>query len=105
VIASLWRVDDRSTSALMRALYAALARGTPPAAALQQAQAQVRDTPGGAWRHPFHWAGFTFITTAATAAPAMAAPTASTAPTAPTTPPAGPPPLATRNPSLIPVAR
>lgn len=59
VIASLWRVDDRSTSALMRALYTALARGLPPAAALQQAQQQVRDTPGGAWRHPFHWAGFT----------------------------------------------
>jgi CHAT domain-containing protein len=62
VIASLWRVDDRSTSALMRALYAALARGAPPAAALQQAQQQVRDTPGAAWRHPFHWAGFTLIT-------------------------------------------
>jgi len=61
VIASLWRVDDRSTSALMRALYAALARGAPPAAALQQAQRQVRETPGGAWRHPFHWAGFTLL--------------------------------------------
>jgi CHAT domain-containing protein len=62
VIASLWRVDDRSTSALMRALYAALAQGAPPATALQQAQQRVRDAAGGAWRHPFHWAGFTLIT-------------------------------------------
>jgi CHAT domain-containing protein len=69
VIASLWRVDDRSTGALMRALYAALAQGAAPAAALQQAQQRVRDTPGGAWRHPFHWAGFTLLSGPGLAAP------------------------------------
>jgi CHAT domain-containing protein len=53
----------------MRALYAALAQGAAPAAALQQAQQRVRDTPGGAWRHPFHWAGFTLLSGPGLAAP------------------------------------
>lgn len=59
VLASLWRVDDFSTSALMAAFYSAL-RGADPALALQRAQAEVRSTPG--WQSPFHWAGF-YLTT------------------------------------------
>ena len=56
VLASLWRVEDRSTAALMAAFYRALAAGETPAAALARAQAEVRaKTP---WRAPFFWAGF-----------------------------------------------
>jgi CHAT domain-containing protein/tetratricopeptide (TPR) repeat protein len=57
VVASLWRVEDRSTSLLMRALYAAMKRGLDPASALQQAQAVVRGS-GGERGHPYYWAGF-----------------------------------------------
>ncbi len=55
VLASLWRVDDASTSALMRAFYRHWG-SVPPAVALQRAQAAVRERPE--WRAPFHWAGF-----------------------------------------------
>lgn len=55
VLASLWRVDDRSTSALMAMFYRKLA-SHEPAEALRRAQDAVRGNP--AWRSPFHWAGF-----------------------------------------------
>lgn len=55
VLASLWRVDDQSTSALMAAFYRELAH-SDAAEALRRAQAGVRAT--AAWQSPFHWAGF-----------------------------------------------
>ncbi len=65
VVASLWRVEDRSTSRLMQALYAAMKRGLDPASALQQAQGLVRRSRGGRgqphdrpYGHPYYWAGF-----------------------------------------------
>ncbi len=63
VLASLWRVDDASTGRLMRAFYTALRRA-PPAEALRLAQQAVRQTDGGAWASPFHWAGFYLSTRA-----------------------------------------
>ncbi len=62
VIASLWRVEDRSTSLLMRSLYRELRQGSDAAQALRRAQRRVREQPGGAWRHPFYWAGFALTT-------------------------------------------
>jgi CHAT domain-containing protein/tetratricopeptide (TPR) repeat protein len=59
VIATLWPVDDGSTSALMREFYAGLARGETVSSALQAAQMMLRDDPATA--HPFHWAGFVVI--------------------------------------------
>lgn len=56
VLASLWRVDDRSTAALMAAFYRALAAGRTPAEALADAQARLRADPR--WAAPFHWAAF-----------------------------------------------
>ncbi|MEU0030757.1 CHAT domain-containing protein [Streptomyces sp. NPDC006335] len=54
VIASLWTVDDRSTSDLMTSLYTALSDGLPLAAALRAATLAARTaTP-----HPHHWAPF-----------------------------------------------
>lgn len=56
VIASLWKVDDRATAALMAHLYAGLAKGDPPAAALRAAQDALRAS--ARWSAPEHWAGF-----------------------------------------------
>lgn len=55
VLATLWRVEDASTSVLMRAFYRELA-GREPAEALRRAQAALRRDPR--WAAPFHWAAF-----------------------------------------------
>ncbi len=61
VIASLWRVSDRSSQRLMIEFYRRLAAGEPPDAALRAAQrslARSRD-----YSAPFHWAAFQFYGT------------------------------------------
>ena len=54
VIASLWRVDDRTTASFMTAFYRALYDGARPAAALNAAQRVVMQ----AHPHPYYWAPF-----------------------------------------------
>ncbi len=57
VIASLWQVQDRSTSELMRRLYGGyLGDGLDAAEALRAAKQEVRANPR--WRHPYYWSGF-----------------------------------------------
>jgi len=57
VVASLWRVQDRTTAALMTRFYRALWRDhLPPAAALRKAQRSLRQDPR--YRAPYSWAGF-----------------------------------------------
>jgi CHAT domain-containing protein len=56
VIAGQWDVPDASTAELMKALYAALAEGLEPAAALRQAQQQIVSQPEPP--APYYWAGF-----------------------------------------------
>ncbi len=62
VISSLWEVEDKSTAALMRQLYAGLQNtGGDAAGALREAQISVRglNVAGHrAFEHPFYWAGF-----------------------------------------------
>jgi CHAT domain-containing protein len=62
VVATLWQVEDASTSELMRALYSRLASGVEDTgAALHEAQLAVRTlTVNGAhpYSHPYYWAGF-----------------------------------------------
>ncbi|HKI04285.1 MAG TPA: CHAT domain-containing protein, partial [Thermoanaerobaculia bacterium] len=57
LIVSLWDVDDRSTSELMKRFYTGLLRDKlPPAQALRQAQVSLwKETR---WHAPYHWAGF-----------------------------------------------
>jgi len=63
VICSLWKVDDEATMALMVRFYelwrppAASGRAPlPPARALREAQAFVRDHPDHPkWKHPYYW--------------------------------------------------
>lgn len=84
VLASLWRVSDRSTATLMTDFYKALGRGASESEALRQAQVrQIRHAsasrpaagatlvrglkavdapaPDSARSHPFYWAGFTLL--------------------------------------------
>ena len=56
-IASLWRVNDRSTAQLMVALYRSLAQpGTSKAQALRNAQLTLLENPQT--EHPFFWGAF-----------------------------------------------
>ena len=58
VVASLWKVDDESTAELMKQFYAnLLQKGMTPAAALREAQNNIRLRPG--WTAPYYWAAFT----------------------------------------------
>ncbi|HSS49137.1 MAG TPA: CHAT domain-containing tetratricopeptide repeat protein [Thermoanaerobaculia bacterium] len=57
VLVSLWPVEDRATADLMRRFYAGLFRdGLTPAAALRQAQDDLRRQPNR--QAPHYWAGF-----------------------------------------------
>jgi CHAT domain-containing protein len=59
-LASLWRVQDRSTAQLMVAFYQALSQpGVSKAEALRQAQLQLLSDPQ--YAHPFFWSAFILI--------------------------------------------
>ena len=62
VIASLWQVEDASTSKLMRTLYKSFnATGGDAALGLRQAQLAVRSLSGrsgASYAYPYYWAGF-----------------------------------------------
>ena len=75
VLASLWSVNDRSTSRLMTVFYSRLASGLAKDEALRQAQlAMILGETDRSWfetvrswfsdedltaiSHPYHWAGF-----------------------------------------------
>ena len=60
VVASLWRVPDSATAALMERFYQAmLSRRLAPAAALRTAQESIRRERR--WAAPYYWAGFTVV--------------------------------------------
>jgi CHAT domain-containing protein len=57
VVASLWKVDDRATAALMDEMYQSmLQKGMSPAAALRAAKLKVMQDKR--WSNPYYWAGF-----------------------------------------------
>jgi CHAT domain-containing protein len=57
VVVSLWSVSDQATADLMAHFYEGmLRRGLKPAAALREAQLEVRKLPGR--EAPYYWAGF-----------------------------------------------
>jgi len=57
LVVSLWAVDDVSTAELMVAFYRRLAAGQTKAAALGEAQKEMREK----YPHPFYWAGFVLM--------------------------------------------
>jgi tetratricopeptide (TPR) repeat protein len=54
VVASLWKVDDKTTKELMVRLYAGLQQDKRPSLALHDAQREIKKT----WSAPFFWASF-----------------------------------------------
>ncbi len=57
LIVSLWDIDDRSTSELMKRFYTGLLHeNLPPAEALRRAQISLWQEVR--WHAPYHWAGF-----------------------------------------------
>ncbi|MCB0205720.1 MAG: CHAT domain-containing protein [Anaerolineae bacterium] len=60
VVATLWRVDERSTRLLMQKFYQELAAGTEPATALHRSQLYLR-TLDSRYTDPFYWAPFVLI--------------------------------------------
>jgi len=54
VAASLWRVDDAATTALMTAFHERLTQGMTPLSAMQQAQQATRQR----YPQPYYWAAF-----------------------------------------------
>jgi CHAT domain-containing protein len=59
-IATLWSVDDESSSLFMETFYAALSQpGTTKAEALRQTQLKLLKNPD--YRHPFHWAPYVLV--------------------------------------------
>jgi CHAT domain-containing protein len=57
VVASLWKVDDRATAALMADFYEGmLQKGMTPAAALRSAKLKMMSQKQ--WSPPYYWAGF-----------------------------------------------
>ena len=57
VVASLWKVDDDATAALIARFYEAMfVKGLPPAAALREAQLWMSQQER--WRAPYFWAAF-----------------------------------------------
>ena len=57
VVATLWRVDDDATSEFMKGFYHAIfAQHASPAAALRQAQTEMRAQPR--FRSPYYWGAF-----------------------------------------------
>jgi CHAT domain-containing protein len=57
VVAGLWDVDDRSTADLMGHVYAEIAQGHTPSAALRHAKLAMI-AAGGAAAKPYYWAPF-----------------------------------------------
>jgi CHAT domain-containing protein len=57
VAAGLWAVDDVSTSRLMQTMYAGVAKGLGPAAALRAAKLDLIRS-GTSMRKPYYWAPF-----------------------------------------------
>jgi len=57
VVMSLWKVNDTSTSSLMKNYYDLLHQKIPADQALRQAKLQLKSS-ADAYQHPYHWAAF-----------------------------------------------
>jgi CHAT domain-containing protein len=61
VLASLWKVDDEATAAMMEMFYARLLAvpAMSPAAALAAAQQEMHRRER--WRDPYYWSGWVLV--------------------------------------------
>jgi CHAT domain-containing protein len=58
VVATLWKIPDQSTMALVEAFYRGL-DGQSPGSALARAQREMLRRPGTS--HPYNWAAFVLL--------------------------------------------
>lgn len=58
LVYSLWKVNDKATTKLMRYFYENLSDGAPIEVCLQYAKRRYLDEAEGLESHPFYWAGF-----------------------------------------------
>ena len=61
VLATLWRLPDRSAYLLMERFYAELEKGVAADEALRRARCRLVKGHGAVLGHPYHWAGFTLV--------------------------------------------
>ncbi len=61
VVTSLWSVDDKSTSEIMRYFYQNLKKGHAKDEALHHAKLQYLEEKGVEASHPYYWSGFVHI--------------------------------------------
>jgi LPXTG-motif cell wall-anchored protein len=61
VVTSLWSVDDKSTSEVMRHFYQQIKDGKTKDEALHEAKLNYLDGKGIEASHPFYWSGFVHI--------------------------------------------
>jgi CHAT domain-containing protein len=57
LVVSLWTVNDRSTSKLMRRFYQSLKKGLSKSTALREAMIEVK----ASFPHPYYWAPFVLM--------------------------------------------
>lgn len=61
IVMSLWPVDDKSTSQIMRTFYSALAQGADKATALRTAKLNYLKNAEDIKAAPYYWSGFVLI--------------------------------------------
>jgi len=61
VVQSLWKVDDRSTSEIITNFYKNLKKGEDKPTALRNAKLTYLNKERSLAKHPYYWAGLTFI--------------------------------------------
>ncbi len=57
MIATLWDINDESTTRLMSSFYRGLSQGSSPALELRRAQLELRQR----YPEPYHWAPFVLV--------------------------------------------
>ena len=57
MVVSLWAVNDRSTTELMRQMYTNMKAGETKSKALRKAQLVIKEAYG----HPYYWAPFVLM--------------------------------------------
>ena len=58
VVATLWNVDDASTTQFMQSFYRQIGAGLSPEDALQQAKIEMARGSRALWRNPWFWSPF-----------------------------------------------
>lgn len=61
ILYSLWKVNDQSTSEIIKEFYTNLDKGQTKSEALKNAKINFINTASPQFNHPYHWAGLTLV--------------------------------------------